>query len=230
MALVNLLSPYESLPQGPKHRNHGRGQSAPSPPDEHLSRPRRTDCGHYKHSWAGGWQGQRSQQWHLGNECPSWWKKGGWWERDWDYFFFNKLPFLCRKSGQHTLKLERIWSWSRVKTASPVSPCLSDGCTVRAKRVRPWQRAAKVQVGGLEDVHHSISAATEDGVFRQTQRVGRTGLKAAHEHCLTVSGWFHPITEAWIQQYGQQSVLLAHQQVLHSRLPKTSCTWPLPSG
>lgn len=67
------------------------------------------------------------------------------------------------------------------KDLTPGSPCLSDGSSVRAKRVWPWQRAGKLQVDGLEDVHRSISAATEDGVFRQRQRVGRTGLKAGHE-------------------------------------------------
>lgn len=46
--LSSLVS--DSLPQGPKHRKHGRGQSAPSTLDLHPSRPIRTDCGHYKHS------------------------------------------------------------------------------------------------------------------------------------------------------------------------------------
>lgn len=56
----------------------------------------------------------------------------------------------------------------------------------------PWQRADKAQVHGLKDVHRSIRAATEDGVFRQTQRVGRASLKAGHKRRLTVSGSFHP--------------------------------------
>lgn len=47
------------LPPGPRHKQHGRGQSAPSPPCWHPSHPTHTDCGHYIHSWASGWWGRR---------------------------------------------------------------------------------------------------------------------------------------------------------------------------
>lgn len=77
---------------------------------------------------------------------------------------------------------------------TPVSPRLSGGSDIRAKGVWPWQRADKLQVDGLEDVHRSIGAPTEDGVFRQRQRVGHTSLKAGHKCHLVADGSFHPIT------------------------------------
>lgn len=65
--------------------------------------------------------------------------------------------------------------------ATPASPRLRDGSSVPAQRVRPRQRADELQLGGLEDVHSSISAAAEDAAIRQRQRVGRAGLEAGRK-------------------------------------------------
>lgn len=57
------------------------------------------------------------------------------------------------------------------------SPGLRDTGNVCPQRVGPGQGAEEVQVGGVEEAHGSISAATEDVVLAHRDAVGHSGLQ-----------------------------------------------------
>lgn len=72
------------LPLGPKHRQHGRGQSGPWPPGWGRWHPTRTHCGRRIHSLASGWWGRMLRPWRPGNGHPSGCKVSDWKERQTD--------------------------------------------------------------------------------------------------------------------------------------------------
>lgn len=58
------------------------------------------------------------------------------------------------------------------------SPGLCDAGNVRAQGMRPGQGAEEMQVGGVEEAHGAVGAATEDVVLAHGDAVGHGGLWA----------------------------------------------------
>lgn len=143
--------------------------------------------------------------------------------------FFKKKQVSCRNFGEHTLKIGKHlilrWIHSRVKSALHLSHLV----LVTAATSEP----SVCGLGSVQTNCRSTALKTCTVPSAPPQKMvssdrDREWAAPAWKQDTDVTGPFHPITDDWIQQCGQQSVSMEHQQVLHGRLPKTSCTWPLP--